>query len=158
VPDDQSYFSKALLSCLEGDGAEEVAPGQWGVTAASLARGLEHHMKLIESKYKRHQRVQFTNATSVAVLRHFGGIPQMSFDVEVVPQQLAPHVEIHVSDSNLSEEGRFGPPLEPHPFPVCLAIGPYLVKTKRTGQTPDADPVGRLMTVSCPPQPWLLRV
>jgi hypothetical protein len=156
IPREQTYFSKALLRCVEGDGAEKLSGDQWGITAASLARGLEHHMTVLERQYRRRQRIKVSDASRIAVLRRFGEAPRLEFDIEVVPKELAPDVAMSVNDLRLPE-ATYGPPLHPHPFPVSLTVGPYLVTTRRMGQT-ETPPVQRLMNVEPPPATWSVEV
>jgi Caspase domain len=162
IPGEQTLFSKALLRCLRGGGAEKLE-GRWCVTVASLYRGLEHHMAVLEKEYKARQRFFMNNVSENVVLHCLAHPPSVDVDFEVVPEHLAPKFEVKVNDLHLPE-ATFGPPLDPYPFSACLKAGEYVVTSRvveppSKGKPPRDDVVAqRIESVAPPRQKWLFEV
>lgn len=155
APGDQTLFSKALVRCLQGDGAEELDGDGWGITAASLARGLEHHMDVMAKQYKVQQRIKVEDSSTRAILYRLPKPPCVDIDVELVPAHEAGNVRLTLANHNSAVE-TFGPPLEPHPFRICPRAGAYEVIVTCAGDEREA--CRRMLTVTPPPKGWSLSV
>jgi hypothetical protein len=155
APGDQTLFSKALLRCLQGDGAEELDGDRWGITAASLVRGLEHHMEAMEKLYKARQRIKVDDSSTKAILYRLSKPPRVDIDVALMPAHEAGKVRLTLTNHNLPVE-TFGPPLKPHPFRIRPRAGAYEVTVTCAGN--DNGPRRRILTVAPPPKGWSLSV
>lgn len=134
IRNEQTIFSRALLACLEGAGAEELY-GQWYVTVESLNRGLWYQIKRIAEKENIElPRFQVRRAGENTVLINLYEPPEVPVEVCIDPEDAAEGTELTID--NLRATSRvFGPPVEPHPLAINLKAGTYVL-TACLGGTP----------------------
>ena len=134
IRQEQTAFSKALLACLEGGGAEQVS-GRWCVTVDSLSRGLRHQVaKVAESEHAELQKFQVKHVGENATLIYLDEPPEVPVDVRIRPEDAAGSTELTINDLKAIPQ-KFGPPVEPHPLLINLKAGSYLVTAYRNGTT-----------------------
>jgi hypothetical protein len=126
----QTMFSRALLRCLRGAGADEI-DGRWCVTVDSLNAPLRHHLTQVAGDYESSpQRFRVAGGGDQMEICRLAQAPRVQLAVTVVPGSDAPLTEVTATDFSTTET--FGPPLLPQPFPAWLRAGQYVVTT-RTG-------------------------
>lgn len=131
---EQTLFSKALLACLNGSGAEaleEDTDGQvrWGVTVHSLNEALESQVGELNVEHEGNQKYTLSGLVRNTVLHYLERPPEVDIVLEIDPTEALPFVRLEVTDPQ--DAGVWNlEPIDPHPYENKLPAGYYRISAK----------------------------
>jgi hypothetical protein len=133
IPNEQTVFSRALLDCLLGGGAEELSAGHWCVTVNSLNTCLSYHLEKVAKKENIPTPKFYCSAPGQQIiLADLTHTPEVELTVSVVPDVAAVDTELIISDLK-TQPITCGPPLSPYPYRERFPVGAYKVTTRLNG-------------------------
>jgi len=133
IRDEQTVFSRALLDCLLGGGAEEVSTGHWCVTVNSLNTCLSYHLERVAKEKNIPMPKFYCSAPGhQIILADLTDPPEVELTVSVVPDEAAVDTKLIIGDLK-KQLMACGPPLSPHPYRQPFPVGVYKVTTRLNG-------------------------
>lgn len=153
IRNEQTIFSRALLDCLNGGGAEEVSAGRWSITVNSLNTCLHYHLEKA-AKAEGIPTPQFYCSApgDQIVLANLAGPPEVELTVSVVPHEAAVGTMLRIEDLK-NQSLTCGPPLRPYPFRRPFRVGQYMVTTRL-----NSDETRQLLGLKPPCGSWELEL
>ena len=140
-PNTQTFFSKALIRCLQGTAAEPDAHGCWRITSTTLQRTLEATIRELLHAYDAEQQVVVNGVGRDAVLCYLPQPPQAQVQLFLNPREAHQRVQVQVRDGEGALVRDLQPPI-PIPYETHLTPGYYQFQVWRVGsQTPDKQAI-----------------
>jgi hypothetical protein len=131
VPGDQTLFSRAVIECLEGDGAQEVGETpagdvEWGVTVKSLGAALENgKLDQLNRDFQADQQYVPGGAFKDALICRLPGPPQVRVRLELIPPEASQVGKLRLIRRGDGAVHEAPPPIAPHPYEHTVPAGMY---------------------------------
>ncbi len=134
---DQTIFSRALISCLNGGAAVQSDEDSdvWHVTANSMNERLQFEIDQVAADTEVNQQFRSSGIGPRVVLHRLEGPPPVNIVVQVQPEQAKDYARIEVVNDE-DETVLDLEPFYPHPYSDTLAAGYYRVRARIQPPTP----------------------
>jgi Caspase domain len=133
IRNEQTVFSRALLDCLHGGGAEEVSTGRWSITVSSLNACLSHYLEKVAKEVDiPTPKFYYSAPGGQIILADLADPPEVELTVRVVPDDASVGTKLTISDME-KQLLTCGPPLSPHPYRQPFPVGVYKATTYLNG-------------------------
>ena len=126
VAGDQTLFSKALLSCLNGGAGElDDTDGQehWHVTMQSLSEALPTVIDDLNETFGADQEFTVDGVGRDVTFHLLDGPPDVDVVLDIAPEAALQVVQVQILDSAGQPAAQFPVPLAPHPYKCTLKAG-----------------------------------
>jgi hypothetical protein len=163
IPGQQTLFSRALIDCLNGVGADSLGEDEngndrWGVTVTGLDRGLKLRIEELNRELQADQTYtqggQFTQATLCVLTSP----PLVDVELSIDPEAARLVGELVVTTDGDVVCVQKPAPVSPHPVKGQLKAGLYRVSVVFNAQPPPFGNFSKLKKAESPRVTWKVTV